>query len=169
MIRIRQSGYKNASWEIYMSRASLFSLNEVKRLTQPAIQRDKGYYKQWATFRIISITLETYRFESESFSNDKDLRAYIGINKFTNFCVLYVQEVVTLQKKYLIYLHQKMRSTPFINYYDTLSWILFVYRSNFFKAQDTSFKKWSGSASLVIKTQAGRFIWAGLHCSLLMK
>ena len=30
--------------------------------------------------------------------------------------VLYVQEVVTLQKKYLIYLHQIMRFTPFINY-----------------------------------------------------
>ena len=30
--------------------------------------------------------------------------------------VLYVQEVVTLHKKYLIYLHQKMRFTPFINY-----------------------------------------------------
>ena len=30
--------------------------------------------------------------------------------------LLYVQEVVTLQKKYLIYLHQKMRVTPFINY-----------------------------------------------------
>ena len=35
-------------------------------------------------------------------------------------CVPYVQEVVTLQKKYLIYLHQKMRFTPLINYYDTL-------------------------------------------------
>ena len=34
--------------------------------------------------------------------------------------VLYVQEEVTLQKKYLIYLHQKMRLTPFINYYDTI-------------------------------------------------
>ena len=33
--------------------------------------------------------------------------------------LLYVQEVVTLQKQYLIYLHQKMRFTPFINYYDT--------------------------------------------------
>ena len=33
--------------------------------------------------------------------------------------VLYVQEVVTLQKKYSIYLHQEMRFTPFINYYDT--------------------------------------------------
>ena len=33
--------------------------------------------------------------------------------------VLYVQEVVTLQKK--IYMHHKMRFTPlFINYYDTL-------------------------------------------------
>ena len=32
----------------------------------------------------------------------------------------YVQEVVTLKKKYLIYLHQKMRFTPFINYYETL-------------------------------------------------
>ena len=42
---------------------------------------------------------------------------------------LYVQEVVTLQKKYLIYLHQKMRFTPFINYYDPLGWILFVYRA----------------------------------------
>ena len=34
--------------------------------------------------------------------------------------ILYVQEVVTLQKKYLIYLHQKMRFTPIFNYYDTL-------------------------------------------------
>ena len=33
--------------------------------------------------------------------------------------LLYVQEVVTLQKKYLIYMLQKMRFTPFINYYDT--------------------------------------------------
>ena len=46
--------------------------------------------------------------------------------------VLYVQEVVTLQKKYLIYLHRKMRFTPFINYYDTLCWILFVYRAKLF-------------------------------------
>ena len=36
------------------------------------------------------------------------------------FLILYVQEVVTLQKKYSIYLHQKMRFTPFINYYNTL-------------------------------------------------
>ena len=36
------------------------------------------------------------------------------------FLVLYVQEVVTLKKIYLIYLHQKMRFTPFINNYDTL-------------------------------------------------
>ena len=34
--------------------------------------------------------------------------------------VLYVQEVVTLQKKHSIYLHQKMRFSSFINYYDTL-------------------------------------------------
>ena len=34
--------------------------------------------------------------------------------------VLYVQEVVTLQKKYFIYLQQKMKITQFINYYDTL-------------------------------------------------
>ena len=33
--------------------------------------------------------------------------------------LLYVQEVVTLRKKYLIYFHQKMRFTSFINYYDT--------------------------------------------------
>ena len=37
-----------------------------------------------------------------------------------NKVLLYVQEVVTLQKKYLIYLHQKMRFTPVINYYNTL-------------------------------------------------
>ena len=30
-----------------------------------------------------------------------------------------LQEVVTLQKKNLIYLHQKMRFTQFINYYNT--------------------------------------------------
>ena len=34
--------------------------------------------------------------------------------------VLYVQEEVTLQKKYLIYLHKKMRFTTFFNYYNTL-------------------------------------------------
>ena len=39
---------------------------------------------------------------------------------FNQNLVLYVQEVVTLQKKDLIYLHQKMRFTAFINYYDTL-------------------------------------------------
>ena len=33
--------------------------------------------------------------------------------------LLYVREVVTLQKKYLIYLHQKMRFKTFINHYDT--------------------------------------------------
>ena len=44
----------------------------------------------------------------------------------TKFCyataqtALYVQEVVTLQKKYQIYLHQKMRFTAFFNYYDIL-------------------------------------------------
>ena len=41
-------------------------------------------------------------------------------NKAPRQNVLYVQEVVTLQKKYLIYLHQTMRFTPFINYYDTI-------------------------------------------------
>ena len=47
--------------------------------------------------------------------------------------LLYVQEVVTLQKKYLIYLHQIMRLTPFINYYDTLlGWILLVYWAKWF-------------------------------------
>ena len=34
--------------------------------------------------------------------------------------ILCVQEVVTLRKKYLINLHQKLRFTPFINYKDTL-------------------------------------------------
>ena len=43
--------------------------------------------------------------------------------------LLYVQKVVTLKKKYLTYLHQKMGFTPFINYYDTLGCILFVYRA----------------------------------------
>ena len=43
--------------------------------------------------------------------------------------LLYVQEVVTLQKKYQIYLQQKMRFTPFFDYYDILGWILFVYRT----------------------------------------
>ena len=36
------------------------------------------------------------------------------------YIILYVQEVVTLQKKYLKYLHQKIRFTPLINYYDIL-------------------------------------------------
>ena len=36
------------------------------------------------------------------------------------FLIPSVQEVVTLQKIFLTYLHQKMRFTPFINYYDTL-------------------------------------------------
>ena len=46
--------------------------------------------------------------------------------------ILYVQELVPLQKKHLIYLHQKMRFKPFINYYDTLGWRLFVYRAKWF-------------------------------------
>ena len=33
-----------------------------------------------------------------------------------NYCLELLQEVVTLQKKYLIYLHLKLRSSPFINY-----------------------------------------------------
>ena len=41
----------------------------------------------------------------------------------------YVPEVVTLHKKYLIYLQQKMRFTPVINYYNTLGLILFVHRA----------------------------------------
>ena len=48
---------------------------------------------------------------------------------FSFFLLLYFQGVVTLQKKYIIYLQQKMRFTAFINYYDTLGWILFVYRA----------------------------------------
>ena len=44
----------------------------------------------------------------------------LGIQVKHFYKVLYVQEVVTLQKKYLIYFHQKMRFTPFINYYNTL-------------------------------------------------
>ena len=40
---------------------------------------------------------------------------------------------VTLQKKYQIYLYQKVRFTPFINYYDTSGWLLFVYRAKWFK------------------------------------
>ena len=39
----------------------------------------------------------------------------LGLKRESND-LLYVQEVVTLQKKYLIYLNQKMRFTPFINY-----------------------------------------------------
>ena len=38
--------------------------------------------------------------------------------------LLYVQEVVTLQKKIF-----NISASAFINYYDTLSWILFVYRA----------------------------------------
>ena len=47
----------------------------------------------------------------------------------SNIDILCVQEVVTLQKKYLTYLHQKIRFTPFFNYYDILGWILLVYRA----------------------------------------
>ena len=48
------------------------------------------------------------------------IKPYIDHADSCTLYILYVQEVVTLQKKYLIYLHQKMRLTPFINYYDTL-------------------------------------------------
>ena len=46
-----------------------------------------------------------------------------------SYYILYVQDVVILQKKLLIYLRKKMRFTPFINLYDTLGWIVFVYRA----------------------------------------
>ena len=48
------------------------------------------------------------------------------------FCypiILYVQEVVTLQKNITIYLHKKIMFTPFFNYYNILGWLLFVYRA----------------------------------------
>ena len=47
---------------------------------------------------------------------------YAGARKtaILSVLLLYVQEVVTLQKNYLIYLYQKMRLTLFMNYYDTL-------------------------------------------------
>ena len=48
-------------------------------------------------------------------SDRPDIRLYRSIR-----FVLYVQEVVTLQKKYLIHLHKKMKFTPFINYFNTL-------------------------------------------------
>ena len=47
-----------------------------------------------------------------------EIRFFHHCPKYRIFLVLYVQEVVTLQKKN-IYLHQKMRFTPFINYYHT--------------------------------------------------
>ena len=50
------------------------------------------------------------------------------IGQFYQIFLLYVQEVVTLQKKIFNILHQKMRFTPFINYYNTLGLILLVYR-----------------------------------------
>ena len=44
--------------------------------------------------------------------------------------IQYVQEVVTLQKKYSNIFAQKIRFTPFFfNYYDILGRILFVYRA----------------------------------------
>ena len=52
--------------------------------------------------------------------NDQLLYAPAPMSIIIVIIILYVQEVVTLQKKYLIYLHQKMMFTPFINYYDTL-------------------------------------------------
>ena len=45
----------------------------------------------------------------------------LAFNRFAYLNGLqYVQEVVTLEKKYLVYLHQKMRFTPVVNYYNTL-------------------------------------------------
>ena len=38
--------------------------------------------------------------------------------------ILYVQEVLTIQIFFFLYLHQKMRFTSFINYYNSLGWIL---------------------------------------------
>ena len=53
-------------------------------------------------------------------SNNWCNHIYFCLYICTKHFILYVQEVVTLQKKYLIYLHQKIRLTPFIKYYDTL-------------------------------------------------
>ena len=50
----------------------------------------------------------------------------------TKLYVLYVQEVVTLQKKNVNIFAPENEVSPFINYYDTLGWILFVYRAIWF-------------------------------------
>ena len=48
---------------------------------------------------------------------------------YTDDNILYVQEVVTLQKFFLIYLHQKNKDYTINNYCDTLGWISFIYRA----------------------------------------
>ena len=45
-----------------------------------------------------------------------DMNRWRYAAKYAFETLLYVQEGVTLQKKYLIYLYQKIRFTPFFNY-----------------------------------------------------
>ena len=45
------------------------------------------------------------------------------------------------KKKHFIYLHQKIRFTPFVNYSDNLCWILFVYRAKQIKVASTILDK----------------------------
>ena len=73
--------------------------------------------------------LYTYIFLSSYFKLPVLWACFEPPSKISSMAILYVQEVVTLQKKCLIYLHQKMGSTPFINYENILGWILFVYRA----------------------------------------
>ena len=69
--------------------------------------------------------------ESNCNSNgDHGIRIQIRIHvNHLAITIQYIQEVVTLQKKYFIYLHQKMRFTPFINDYEGLGCMLFFYRA----------------------------------------
>ena len=97
-----------------------------------AQKSSQNNYKSLEFLELFNIYQNIEYLDMKIFSNQKIIKTVfenVYYQEIKKNVILYVQELVTLQKKYLIYLHQKMRFTPFINYYDTLGWILFVYRA----------------------------------------
>ena len=58
-----------------------------------------------------------------------DMNRWRYAAKYAFETLLYVQEGVTLQKFFFNIFAPEKEVSPFINYYDTLSWILFVHRA----------------------------------------
>ena len=102
--------------------AQLYTKNCIMTAPGKDLQNVKQIFQMWCNV-LIGIFFTIFLFQCvEAYSIQKISNGLILSRVgecFVSSIVLCVQKVATLQKKYLIYLHHKMRFTPFINYYDS--------------------------------------------------